>query len=247
MNSSQYWKNMRHSANLHIFYNILKENGFSDSDMVVYTADDFSFDERIYKNGYFYSDSYKKAQTRFPAGYFTPEMVYETIMGNHEKLIEMDENSNYLIYLSGHGNENFLKLHNKHFILSTCLSTALQKLSKNVKKVFIIFDTCRAESLLKTDQLPKNVIVLCTSKYDQDSFANTHRNDNGLCSIDDFAKFMEPHTKNGLYKSISTFFDEFKEMYEYESDLVLYPKTDWQMAEFFVQDRSKGNLTPFEL
>lgn len=247
LNSSQYWKNMRHTASLHVFYKILKDNGFEDSDMVIYTADDFSYDERTYHYGHFQSNAAIPTITEMPTGPFTPEMIYETIMGNHEKLLEMDENSNYFIFLSGHGNEYFLKLQNKHFITTPCLEESLIRLSKKVSKVFVIFDTCRAQSLLVKETLPSNIAVLTTSNFDQDSIASTYSNVDGNCSIDDFTKNLHIYSKFGIEGKISDFFKNLTQNFVFESDLTLFPEVDWDLSEFLKQDCSKKKLTKFIL
>lgn len=247
VNTSQYWKNMRHSANMHVFYNILRKNGFSDCDMVIYTANDFSFDERTYFYGYYQGKSNYPTLTRFPTGSFTPEMIYETIIGNHEKLIDMDENSNIFVYFTGHGNEYFLKLHNKHFITTPCLEISLIKLSKNINKAFVIFDTCRAESLLVKETLPENILVLTTSNFNEDAMSNIWSDVDRVCCLDDFAEFVQSHLLDGLDKTCQQFFDEIQNKFPLESTLKLFPTNNWKISEFLTQDTSEKELKKFIL
>ncbi|KRH94195.1 Gpi-anchor transamidase [Pseudoloma neurophilia] len=247
VNSSQYWKNMRHSANMHVFYKLLRNNGFDDSEMVIFTADDFSFDERTYHFGKYQTSTIRPAVTKLPFGPFTPEMIYETIMGNHEKLIDMDSNSNFFIYFTGHGNEYFLKLHNKHFITTPCLETALIKLSKRVKRAFVIFDTCRAESLLVKETLPENIVVLTTSNFNEDSMSFTFSHDDDICSVDDFADFVQIHSEKGFNKTILRFFEEISRDFKVASTLTLYPKIDWKISDFIVQDNTEKEIEKFIL
>lgn len=247
VNTSQYWKNMRHSANMHVFYNILRENGFDDCDMVIYTADDFSFDERTYFYGDYQGQSKYPTLTRFPTGPFTPEMIYETIIGNHEKLIDMDENSNLFIYFTGHGNEYFLKLHNKHFITTPCLEKSLLKLSKNINKAFVIFDTCRAESLLVKKTLPDNLLVLTTSDFHEDAMSNIWSDADRVCCMDDFAEYVQAHLVKGLHKTCQQFFDEIQTEFTFESTLRLFPKQEWKMSEFLIQGTTEKEIKKFVL
>lgn len=248
VNTSQYWKNMRHSADIHIFYKILRENGFTDDDIIIYTSDDFAFDERITNIGTIYTGWHQPVLKKLPESVFTPEMVYETIMGNHEKLLEMDENSNFIIYLTGHGNTNFLKLHNKHFITSTCLEDALIQLGKRgVNKVLIISDTCKAESLIPKENLPDNIAVLYTSGYNQDSYSSLYSTADDICTVDEFCFFFQKHALSGFNKSMKTFFDEMQTQYEIHSDLIFYPDVLWCMSDFFIQNNSPHKLTRFDL
>lgn len=248
LNASQYFKNIRHVTNVHIFYKILKEHGFTDDEIIVYTSDDLVHDSRNIKRGQVILPDGSFAAAKLEESVFTPLVVYNTIMGNHKKLVDMDEKSNILIYMCGHGNSNFLKVHNKHFITSTELTNSLCTLSKRgINKALVILDTCKAETLVEKSRLPDNVTVLFTSTESQSSVSSYNSSLIGQMIVDNFPFFFNIHIKCGLNVEIRMFIKELMDKYDVESDLVLWPDNSWELSEFFDQTHDETTLCKFAI
>lgn len=246
LNASQYYKNIRHVANIHVFYKILKSNGFTDNEIIVFTCDDLVHDSRNFTKGYVILPDGGFDVPEFEGKPFTPLSFYNAVMGNHRKLIDMDESSNILIYMCGHGNRDFLKVHNKHFITSTELTNALCALSRRgINKAFVIVDTCRAATLIDKNKLPKNIVVLFTSRDDQNSISSFSSNITGQMTIDNFPYFFYKHIQYRLDMNIEDFFEEMMSVYDVESDLIVWPERGWKIGEFFKQVKGESLLCKF--
>ncbi|ELQ76230.1 Gpi-anchor transamidase [Trachipleistophora hominis] len=240
LNASQYYKNIRHTANIHLFYRILRENGFADDEIIVFTCDDLIHDCRNSKKGHIILPDGEFTVPKFRGRSFTPLSFYNAVMGNNKKLIDMDETSNILIYMCGHGNRDFLKVHNKHFITSTELTNALCVLSRRgINKAFVIIDTCKAATLINREKLPENIVVLFTSKEDQDSISSFSSNITGQMTIDNFPYFFYKHIENRLDTDIIDFVEEMASNYPVESNLIIWPEKRWKICEFFKQTKKK--------
>lgn len=104
------------------------------------------------------------------------------------KRLNSDELSNVLIFISGHGGDEFMKFQDYEEISAHDVAHAIHEmhLKKRFNNMLFVVDTCQASTLGSLIATP-NVISLSSSKKDENSYAyrsNTHL---GLSVIDRFS------------------------------------------------------------
>jgi phosphatidylinositol glycan class K len=134
---SNFWYNVRHENNALLMYRLLRENGFPDSHIILMISDDFLCNPRNPEFGklYYSHNSEDLCEMDVDIDYkgweVTEENLLRIITQNYipglikNKKLLSDYNSNVLIYLTGHGGENFLKFRDKSAITGTDLTDAL--------------------------------------------------------------------------------------------------------------------------
>ena len=88
------------------------------------------------------------------------------------KILNTNENSNILIYLTGHGGENFMKFRNVEEVSSHDLSNALNQMwkQKRYKEILFVSDTCQAASMFSLLKSP-NIYGIASSKTGESSYS----------------------------------------------------------------------------
>jgi len=110
--------------------------------------------------------------------------------------LNTDERSNILIYMTGHGGNEFLKFQDKEEISSKDLGDALEQMHKQKRynEIFFMVDTCQASTLHKRFYSP-NVVAIGSSLKDENSYSHHMDSTLGLSVIDRFTyytlEFME--------------------------------------------------------
>jgi hypothetical protein len=117
------------------------------------------------------------------------------------KRLDTNEHSNVLIFISGHGGDEFMKFQDYEEISARDIAHGIHEMSlkKRFKNMLFVVDTCQASTLGSLISTP-NVISLSSSKKDENSYAfhsNTHL---GLSVIDRFSyKLVEYFQHNGQH------------------------------------------------
>lgn len=221
LNTSKGYHNYRHIANISIFYKILIENGFQESDIKYLTCENLIYDNRNTKNGFvnIEKDEY------FKIPYIKPK---STTINEFLNIIYQISAYNVFIYMCGHGGESFLKFYDKECLLKNDLMMVIKRLSRNVNKIFLIIDTCHAEALI--DSVPENVTVICTSLKNEPSISS--HVDNGPNLIDNFPYIF--YKKFNLELKIKDFVDLF-DFDELGSHIFFDGDENVKLKEFFSQ------------
>ncbi|ADM12234.1 glycosylphosphatidylinositol transamidase subunit Gpi8 [Encephalitozoon intestinalis ATCC 50506] len=247
MNSSRGFHNYRHMANVYIFYNVLKENGFKDDQILIISYENQIEDIRNVDRGGVYIDE----DQRIPYSAFTPSSnaladLLNALEGRNIKLKDADESSNVFIYLNGHGNETFLKFGNIHFMTKDDLMARILKLAERVNKILLVLDTCQAEALIDREILPSNVFIVATSKTGQPAISSF--SSSLICAnvSDNFPYFFFKRFGKGIDRKIRLP-DLFSEIAKEPlgSELVFDEEKDFRFEDFFVQNNS-AELLPFK-
>ncbi|WEL39502.1 asparaginyl endopeptidase 1 [Encephalitozoon hellem] len=246
LNSSRGFHNYRHMANVYIFYNVLKENGFDDDQILIISYENQIQDVRNADKKGVYIDE----DLRIPYSGFRPtknalEDLLNAISGNCDKLKDADESSNVLVYLNGHGNETFLKFGSIHFMTKDDIMARIPKLARRVGKVLLVVDTCQADALVDRDALPDNVFVVATSKMGQPAISSF--SSSLICAnvADNFPYFFFKRFGEGI-DAEAKLADLFAELNKEPlgSELVFDEEKDFRFGDFFVQN-NRYELLPF--
>jgi phosphatidylinositol glycan class K len=203
VDTSRYWFNYRHVANTLSFYRTVKRLGIPDERIVLMLADDFACSPRNSFPGEIYGSKSRAVnlygddiEVDYRGYEVTPENLLRVLTDRHpagtprSKRAITDENSNVLLYLTGHGGDEFLKFQDQHEILSKDLADALYQMKKKKRynELLFIAETCQASTLAAQFYSP-DVIAIGSSEKGENSLS--HHNDEtiGLSVIDRFTFF----------------------------------------------------------
>lgn len=200
IDTSAYWFNYRHASNILGIYQQLKRRGFSDSNIILMVAEDVACNARNVFPGTVVNNELNRENLLagdVEIDYRGPEVsvdnlirlltsksnfglfnIFSNFLDRHDdfeqknKLLQSDENSNILIFMTGHGGENFLKFRNVEEVSAHDLSTAFNQmwLQKRYKEILFLVDTCQAASMLSLITAP-NIFGIASSKVGESSYS----------------------------------------------------------------------------
>ena len=216
VDTSRYWFNYRHVANTLSFYRTVKRLGIPDSRIILMLADDMACNPRnafpgaIFGNVNHEVDLYGENVEVDYRGYeVTPENLIRVLTDRHppgvprSKRLLTDAGSNVLLYLTGHGGDEFLKFQDQHEIVSRDIADALAQMRAKGRynEVLFIADTCQASTLGAQVRSP-GVLAVGSSEKGENSYSHHHDFSVGLSVIDrstyhtlEFMEKVEPHSR----------------------------------------------------
>lgn len=200
VSTSKYWYNYRHSANVLSIYRSIKRLGIDDSHIILMLADDVACDPRnpwpgtIFNSAHHHINVYgSDAEVDYRGDQVTVDNFFRLLTGRHHdatprsKRLLTDQNSNILIYLTGHGGNGFLKFQDKGELTSVELADTFEQMHQKGRynEILFIVDTCQAESM-STDLYSPNIIGIGSSKTGEDSLSHHGDSSIGVHVIDRF-------------------------------------------------------------
>ncbi|KAL4437977.1 hypothetical protein ABPG77_004198 [Micractinium sp. CCAP 211/92] len=196
VSSSRYWLNYRHTANALAVFQAVRRLGLPDSRIVLMLADQPACSPRNPLPGQLFlapvaagaSGRHLEAAGNLLAAdaeidYRGSEVSVESILrvltGRHpagtppSKRLLSGPKSNVLLYLTGHGGDEFLKLHDQEELLASDLASALAQMhaAGRYGQLLLLADTCQASTLYGLITVP-NVLGVASSKLGQSSYAH---------------------------------------------------------------------------
>ncbi|PSC75371.1 GPI-anchor transamidase isoform A [Micractinium conductrix] len=197
VDSSRYWLNYRHAANALGIYQAVRRLGLPDSRILLMLADQPACSPRNVHPGRIYlapgagaagaaaaaSDPANLLPQDIELDYRGREVSAETVLrvltGRHlpgtpaSKRLRSGRRSRVLLYLTGHGGDEFLKFHDQEELLATDLAAALAQMhaAGRYGELLLLADTCQASSLYAHVTAP-GVLALASSKLGQSSYAH---------------------------------------------------------------------------
>ena len=108
----------------------------------------------------------------------TVENMIRVLTGRHDddvpstKRLLSDSSSNVLIYMTGHGGDQFLKFQDHEEITSQDLADAFEQMyvKKRYNELLFIIDTCQANTLFDSFYSP-NILSMGSSRKEESSYA----------------------------------------------------------------------------
>ncbi|OAA32368.1 GPI-anchor transamidase precursor [Moelleriella libera RCEF 2490] len=229
--TSRFWFNYRHLANVLSMYRTVKRLGIPDSQIILMLPDDMACNPRNAFPGTVYSNS-DRAVDLYGDNIEVDYRGYEVTVENFIRLLtdrvgdEMprskrlltDDRSNILVYMTGHGGNEFLKFQDAEEIGSFDLADAFQQMweKKRYHEILFMIDTCQANTMYSRLYSP-NIIATGSSELDQSSYSHHADNDVGVAVIDRYTyynlEFLENQVKDlSSRKTVGDLFDS----YDYE-------------------------------
>lgn len=228
--TSRFWFNYRHIANTLSLYRTVKRLGIPDSQIIVMVPDDMACNPRntfpgtVYNNADRALDLYGDNIEVDYRGYeVTVESFIRLLTDRHDenmprsKRLMTDERSNILIYMTGHGGNEFLKFQDTEEISAFDIANAFEEMhqKKRYHEVLFMIDTCQANTMYSKFMSP-NLIATGSSEIDESSYSHHADQDVGVAVIDRYTyfnlDFLETQVLNESSKlTLGELFDSYDE------------------------------------
>ncbi|ATY63838.1 GPI-anchor transamidase precursor [Cordyceps militaris] len=226
--TSRFWFNYRHLANVLSIYRTVKRLGIPDSQIILMLPDDMACNPRNAFPGTVYSNS-DRAVDLYGDNIEVDYRGYEVTVENFIRLLtdrvgdEMprskrlltDERSNILVYMTGHGGNEFLKFQDAEEIGAFDLAHAFEQMweKKRYHEILFMIDTCQANTMYSRLYSP-NIIATGSSELDESSYSHHADNDVGVAVIDRYTyynlEFLESQVRDmNSQQTVGELFDSY--------------------------------------
>ncbi|KAK0665615.1 putative GPI-anchor transamidase precursor [Cercophora samala] len=226
--TSRFWFNYRHLANVLSIYRTVKRLGIPDSQIILMLPDDMACNPRNAFPGTVYSNA-DRAVDLYGDNIEVDYRGYEVTVENFIRLLtdrvgdEMprskrlltDDRSNILVYMTGHGGNEFLKFQDAEEIGAWDLADAFEQMweKRRYHEILFMIDTCQANTMYSKLYSP-NIIATGSSELDQSSYSHHADNDIGVAVIDRYTyynlEFLESEVRDtSSKKTVGDLFDSY--------------------------------------
>ena len=186
VDTSRFWFNYRHVANVLSIYRSVKRLGIPDSQIILMIADDMACNPRnprpatVFNNANQNINVYGDDVEVDYRGYeVTVENFVRLLIGRlpagtpRSKQLLTNEGSNILVYLTGHGGDGFLKFQDSEEVTSQELADAIEQMweKRRYNEIFFMIDTCQAASMFEKFYSP-NILAVASSLVGEDSLSH---------------------------------------------------------------------------
>ncbi|KAL3686991.1 hypothetical protein R1sor_013300 [Riccia sorocarpa] len=201
--TSRYWFNYRHMANTLSLYRTVKRLGIPDDHIILMLADDMACNARNkYPAHVFNNEDHRlnlygdNVEVDYRGYEVTVENFLRLLTGRHDaavprsKRLLTDENSNILLYMTGHGGDKFLKFQDAGDIQSNDLADAFAQMyeKKRYRELLVMVDTCQAATLHSQLYSP-GVFAMGSSLKGENSYSHHLDPDVGVTVVDRFTYY----------------------------------------------------------
>ncbi|KAG8629634.1 hypothetical protein KVT40_003499 [Elsinoe batatas] len=205
VSTSRFWFNYRHLANVLSLYRTVKRLGIPDSQIILMLPDDMACNPRNTFPGAVFNDKsrnldlYDDKEAEGIGGIEVDYRGHEVTVENFIRLLTdrwpadyprskrlmTDERSNILIYMTGHGGNEFLKFQDAEEISSFDLADAFEQMweKKRYNELLFMIDTCQANTMYGAFYTP-NIVATGSSALHQSSYSHHADQDVGVAVID---------------------------------------------------------------
>jgi phosphatidylinositol glycan class K len=217
VSSSRYWFNYRHVTNALSIYQLVKRGGITDDNIILMLADNIACNMRNPYRGQILprgtsseaEDLMKNVQVDYSGTDVTVDAFLRVLLGRHlpgedrcqarnnpnqhqRSLPKLDEQTNILIYLTGHGGDNFFKFQDGEELMSHDIAYTLSQMYelRMYNEILFISDTCQAFTMADVIDVP-NVYSVGSSLKGQNSYASHSDLDVGQSVIDRYSKVVK--------------------------------------------------------
>lgn len=243
VSTSRFWFNYRHLANVLSLYRTVKRLGIPDSQIILMLPDDMACNPRNAFPGTVYSNA-DRAVDLYGDNIEVDYRGYEVTVENfirlltdrvgdempRSKRLNTDDGSNILVYMTGHGGNEFLKFQDAEEISAFDLADAFEQMweKKRYHEILFMVDTCQANTMYSKFYSP-NIIATGSSEIDQSSYSHHADNDVGVAVIDRYTyynlDFLEKEVRDPTSKkTLGELFDSYD-----ESKIHSHPGMRWDL------------------
>lgn len=186
-------------SNLLLMYHQIKRLGIPDDRIILMNGMDVLCDVRnVYPGRIFASvrNTHNLCDDSVEIDYHDEDVTAQNFLGvltgrNHHarrsQQLRSDSFSNVLVFLTGHGGDEFMKFHDTEEISSHDLAHALQEMhvKRRYSKLLLILDTCQAATLANHITTP-NITIMSSSMKGENSYSYFSNDALGVSVIDRF-------------------------------------------------------------
>eukprot|EP01018_Ginkgo_biloba_P022240 Gb_00417 [translate_table: standard] len=187
-------------ANTLSLYRTVKRLGIPDERIILMLADDMacnarnSYPAQVFNNENHQINLYGDNVEVDYRGYeVTVENFLRVLTGRHDRAVPRskrllsDEGSHILLYMTGHGGDQFLKFQDSEEIQSHDLADAIEQMreKRRFKELLIMVDTCQAATLYSQLYSP-GVLAIGSSLKGENSYSHHLDSDVGVSVVDRF-------------------------------------------------------------
>eukprot|EP00892_Ulva_mutabilis_P004833 jgi/Ulvmu1/2721/UM014_0178.1 len=205
INVSRYWFNYRHASNVFSLYHTIKRLGIPDDRIIAMNADDFACNPRNPFAGTVFNDKARlhnlytnTTEIDFRNYEVTLDTIIRVLTDRHapgtarSRRLLSDETSNVLVYFTGHGGDEFMKIQDHEEISAQDIADAVAEMHarRRYRKLFLIFETCQASTMFARIRSP-NVFMLAASLKGENSYSHHADPCIGVSVIDRFTYFSQ--------------------------------------------------------
>ncbi|OVA01468.1 Peptidase C13 [Macleaya cordata] len=198
--TSRFWFNYRHMANTLSLYRTVKRLGIPDERIILMLADDMACNARNnYPAQVFNNENHRlnlygdNVEVDYRGYEVTVENFLRVLTGRHEtavprsKRLLSDEGSHILLYMTGHGGDEFIKFQDSEELQSHDLADAVKQMKEKhrFKELLIMVDTCQAATLFNQLHSP-GVLAIGSSLKGENSYSHHLDSDIGVSVVDRF-------------------------------------------------------------
>ncbi|CCG83068.1 GPI-anchor transamidase [Taphrina deformans PYCC 5710] len=196
-------------------YRTVKRLGIPDSQIILMLADDIACNPRnvfpgsIFNNANRELDLYGENIEVDYRGYEVTVENFIRLLTNRwspshpaSKKLLSDENSNILIYMAGHGGNEFLKFQDAEEISAFDIADSLAQMheKRRYNEILFMIDTCQANTMYSKFYSP-NILATGSSAIEESSYSHHADTDVGVAVIDRYTyhhlEFMEKYVRDG--------------------------------------------------
>lgn len=224
--TSRFWFNYRHMANTLSLYRTVKRLGIPDERIILMLADDMACNARNkYPAQVFNNENHRlnlygdNVEVDYRGYEVTVENFLRVLTGRHEnavprsKRLLSDEGSHILLYMTGHGGDEFLKFQDSEELQSHDLADGVKQMKekRRFKELLIMVDTCQAATLFNQLQSP-GVLAIGSSMKGENSYSHHLDSDVGVSVVDRFTYYtLAFFEKLNMYDnaSLSSLFNSY--------------------------------------
>ena len=220
---SEGWYNYRHQADLLYVYHTLKENHYSDNEIILIMRDDIAFHPKNPHQGVIKvspdgENLYHDVVIDYRADTLSTKDIEDILLGNkNERLstvLESTETDNILLYWTGHGSDKgFSWLETGEKFTDKQMGETVQKMyeDKKYQSMLIFAEPCYSGSVVKAIEGTPLVLGFSAASENESSYADNFSNELGVWMGDRFTlnlmRIYQEHNYIDLletYKKLNT-------------------------------------------
>ena len=192
LSSSRYWFNYRHAINALSIYQLIKAQGIPDENIILMLADEIPSNPRNpLKNSMYAAGSKQESlynentEIDYRGDEVTVDNLQRALLGKGSRTLRTDQDSNILVYWTGHGGDSFFKFQDVEEITATDINRVFKEMFRANKynEILFIADTCQAFTLGDEITAP-NVFMIGSSLRKENSYAHHSDFELGLSVIE---------------------------------------------------------------
>lgn len=226
IDTSRLWANYRHTSNVLVLYQIVREMGIPDSRITMMLNGDIACNSRNTDPGtVFHTRSenlYNNVELDYRGDEITKETIVRLFQGKYPGFTPRDRRllvqgeDNLFVFLTGHSGIGFAKIQDAEELYAVDFGRVFKEMDAagRYQSLFWIGDTCRAASL-HNEFYSKNVVAVGSSKELESSYSRHGDRELGVSIVDRFSFHSDEVIRKALLsrKEIGLTIDRFSKMF----------------------------------